>query len=798
MRNTVALMALLSHWRRHKVQLAMLLLGLSLATALWTGVQAINVEARASYAQAASALGGDKLSQIVAADGGTIAQSAYIALRRAGWQVSPVVEGEYRVGSVRVRLMGVDPMTMPPEAMTVPAIVTNLAGFMAPAGILYAAPETAARLGGGLVGADGLPIGLVMSDIGVAQRLLGMQGQISRLILSKIQPIGVPKLADVVPGLRVRPPDASGDLSRLTDSFHLNLTAFGLLAFLVGLFIVQSAIGLAFEQRRALVRTLRALGMPLSGVMVVLVVELVGLALVAGLVGVGMGYGIARVLLPSVAATLRGLYGAEVTGNLHMRLDWAAAGIAIAVAGTMAAAALHLTQIWRMPLLSVAQVGGGAAGARRLLRVQTAAGAGFAVLAGGLLLFGHGLAAGFGVLAALFLGAACFLPVAVAGLLGLARRGARSPVAEWFWADTRAQLPGLSLALVALMLALATNLGVGTMVSSFRLTFDGWLDQRLASELYVTTRDPAESRAVSAWLASRSDAVLPIWSAHIEIYGQPGELYGVADHATYRDNWPLLQATPDVWDAVAAGTGVLINEQLHYRQKIGLGDTLTLPGNWSPPVVGIYSDYGNPLVQVIANNATLAEHFPEISKLRMGVRVDPARAVALADAVREAFDLPVNNVVDQSAIKTLSRRVFERTFRVTAALNILTLGVAGVAMFASLMTLSGMRLPQMAPVWAMGLTRGALAQLEFVRSVMLAAMTFVVALPVGLGLAWVLLNVVNVEAFGWRLPMYLFPADWLTLAGFGLAAAALAAAVPVRHLARIHPNDLLQAFTNER
>ena len=46
------LTALLSHWRRHPFQLAMLLLGLSLATALWSGVQAINAEARAAYDRA--------------------------------------------------------------------------------------------------------------------------------------------------------------------------------------------------------------------------------------------------------------------------------------------------------------------------------------------------------------------------------------------------------------------------------------------------------------------------------------------------------------------------------------------------------------------------------------------------------------------------------------------------------------------------------------------------------------------------------------------------------------------------
>jgi putative ABC transport system permease protein len=50
------------------------------------------------------------------------------------------------------------------------------------------------------------------------------------------------------------------NLARLTESFHLNLDALGFLSFVVGLFIVHAAIGLALEQRRGLLRTLRACG----------------------------------------------------------------------------------------------------------------------------------------------------------------------------------------------------------------------------------------------------------------------------------------------------------------------------------------------------------------------------------------------------------------------------------------------------------------------------------------------------------------------------------------------------------
>ncbi|HEV7417195.1 MAG TPA: hypothetical protein VGN98_13645, partial [Tianweitania sediminis] len=86
---------------------------------------------------------------------------------------------------------------------------------------------------------------------------------------------------------------------------------------------------------------------------------------------------------------------------------------------------------------------------------------------------------------------------------------AKSPMAQWFWADTRQQLPGLGLAQMALLLAMAANVGVSTMVSSFRLTFVGFLDQRLSAELYVDADAVADRVAFETFLATRTDAVLP-------------------------------------------------------------------------------------------------------------------------------------------------------------------------------------------------------------------------------------------------------------------------------------------------
>ncbi|MDZ4759711.1 MAG: ABC transporter permease, partial [Alphaproteobacteria bacterium] len=529
-----------------------------------------------------------------------------------------------------------------------------------------------------------------------------------------------------------------------------------------------------------------------------LLLELVFLAFVAGAAGVTMGYFVASALLPDVASTLRGLYGADVPGALSLRPAWWASGVGIALAGMLVSAAESLWRVSRLPLLASAQPRAWVRASQSALRWQAGAAAGMLALAYAVLELGSGLFAGFAILGALLLGSALALPVVLAILLGLAQKPAHGPLATWFWADTRQQLPGLSLALMALMLALATNIGVGTMVSSFRTTLTGWLDQRLASELYVAARTEEESVALHAWLTPRVDAVLPVWSADDQIADQPAEVFGASDHATYRDNWPLLTSVPDVWNRLARGEAVIINEQLSRRENLGPGDSITLSRGWRATVAGVYSDYGNPVAQVIVGLDEWNQLYPDAPRLRYGVRIAPDKVQAIARELTADFGLPSGNIVDQASLKTLSLDVFERTFSVTAALNVLTLGVAGLAMFASLMTLSGMRLPQLAPVWAAGVTRRRLALLELARTMMLAALTLIAALPVGIGLAWVLLAVVNVEAFGWRLPMHLFPADWAQLGVLGFLAALLAALIPVRRLARLAPSDLLRVFANER
>ena len=784
------LSALLSHWRRNPVQLFAYLAGLALATALWSGVQAINAEARASYDAAATKLGEGQYDLLIPRQGDRIPQEDYISLRRSGWLVSPVIVGPLD----DVRLVGIDLVTSATGlgAGNVTSVPPALASET-----LLANEDTAQKLGP-LVNVTvdaGIAQGMAVGDIGLVQRLLG-RDDLSRLVLLPDQSLGQPDLSVIVPSLRIQQAQQVTSISQLTNSFHLNLTAFGLLSFAVGLFIVHSTIGLAFEQRRGMIRTLRSLGVPLRILVTLIAIEMLTLAAIGAGFGIVLGYLIAAFLLPDVAATLRGLYGAEISGTLELRASWWVSGLLLALVGTAAAHSSRIWQIAKMPRLASVRPRAWVIATASRFRLQSIIAV--LLLSATILLglFVKGLVAGFALLGCLLIGAALALPALAASILTLLQRYTTAPVWTWFWADTRQQLPGLSLALMALLLAVSANIGVSTMVSSFRLTFVSFLDQRLAPELFVQVKTKDQSIALAAFLDLHKIEVLPLSKTQVSITNKPVALYGVRVGPTYRNNWVFLDETDGAWDLVARDTAVVVNEQLARRAGIWVGDLVQVAPDLALPIAAIVGDYGNPQGQVIVSENLFQNLHPDLYPSQFGIRTTEAPSLR-AQLVNTA-DIDNNAIIDQASIKALSLEVFERTFVVTAALSILTLGVASFAILMSLLTLADLRVPQLAPVWALGLTRQRLGWLELLRAVLLAAIVVVCAIPLGLTLAWVLLTIINVEAFGWQLPMYLFPLEYVQLGGFALVAAFLAAMWPAIRLMRTPPSSLLRVFASER
>ncbi len=815
----ITLQALLSHWRRHRLQCFSIFTGLWLATALWTGVQALNSQARSDYARASGVLSGASQTQLVPRQGAHLAQALYVQLRTRGVQVTPVLEGRLQLsGSATqaVRLIGIEPLSLPAKMAVagVQAQAFELAAFIDSPGQAWISPDTLRQLnlqpGERARTRDGqlmpplvlqaeLAPGVIVVDIGHAQGLLGAPGQLSRLLLEK-QPTALP--ADIAAQLMLQTSGDDGDLQRLTDSFHLNLTALGLLAFVVGLFIAHAAIGLALEQRRGLIRTLRACGVSLRVLLTGLALELGAFALLGGLAGVVSGYLLASLLLPDFAASVRGLYGAQIAGQLSLSQQWWLAGVGVSLLGALLAGVSSVLRAARLPLLALAQPQAWRLAQGTWLRRQALVALLLGLVALGCWQWGNNLSSAFVLLAALLLAAALLLPalleLALAGLARLCRR----PLPQWFVADSRQQLPALSLALMALLLALAASVGVGSMTEGFRRTFTGWLDQRLSADLYLTPRDTAQAVQISDWLARQPEvtAVLPNWRVEWRLQQWPTQVQGIVDHPYYSNHWPLLEKSAGAWEQLAQGRGIMLSEQLARRLQLGLGDALQLPepSAQTMPVVGIYADYGNPKGHLLISADWLRQHWPQATLSNLGLTLASEHVPALKRALGQQFSLDDSRMVEQTTLKRWSAAVFERTFAATAALNSLTLGIAGVALFISLLSLGQSRLGQLAPLWALGVERRRLIWLTLGQTLMLSSCTVLLAIPLGLLLAWCLVAVVNVQAFGWRLPLYVFPGQLLQLAVLGVLTSFLASVWPLWQLARRQPSDLLRQFANER
>lgn len=814
---SLALLALLSHWRRHRVQCFSIFTGLWLATALWTGVQALNSQARSDYARASAVLTGPLQAQLIARNGERFDQALYVQLRRLGWAVSPVLEGRLRLPGEparSVRLIGIEPLSLPPASSVAGVQVQafDLQAFVGSPGQAWVGPDTLRQLNTSpgsptrdsegqllppMVLQPALAPGVIVVDIGHAQTLLNAPGQLSRLLLADTPG---PLPADIARYLELQPRQDDGGLQRLTDSFHLNLTALGLLAFVVGLFIAHAAIGLALEQRRGLIRNLRACGVSLKTLLGALVLELGLFAALGGLAGVASGYALAAWLLPDVAASLRGLYGAQVAGTLSLPAGWWLLGVLVSVLGALLAGLQSVMRAARLPLLALAQPQAWRLAQGPWLQRQALLAGLLLLLALGCGVFGAGLLSAFGMLAGLLLAAALLLPALLDRVLAWLARRCHRPLAQWFVADSRQQLPALSLALVALLLALAASVGVGSMTEGFRKTFVGWLDLRLSADLYVTPRDTAQGLQIVEWLKQQPGAsvVLPGWRADMQLQGWPVQVQGIVDHPAYRTRWPLLEQHSRAWQQLASGQAVMLSEQLARRLNLQLGDSLMLPADTpAMPVVGIYADYGNPKGHVLVNADWLRAHWPQATLAGLSVDLSAEGGASLKDALQRHFALDDSRVVEQARLKRWSTDVFNRTFAATAALNSLTLGVAGVALFINLLTLGQARLGQLAPLWALGVRRMQLVWLSLGQTLMLSSFTVLLAIPLGLLLAWCLVAVVNVQAFGWRLPLYVFPMQLLQLTVLGMLTSLLACAWPLWQLARRQPRELLRPLADE-
>ena len=278
----------MKHWLRKPLQFFFLLVGLSLATALWSSIQLLNSQAKNSYESAIKILATNEPEIILPKENRLIAIESFAMLRKAGWLVTPVLEGNLSQQS-SITIIGLDPFTMSEANGPLDELfkdTENLEKFVLKKNLAFASKTTAKKVENLSLKVDisvseKLLPNVLITDIAVAEKILKIKGKATRFELTAPSPNNKEILEEL--GLRLVTSQSKGDLEQLTKSFHLNLSAFGFLGFVVGLFIVYSTLNLAFEQRKVTYKTLRSIGVPIriiyaSTLSEIIILALIGLA----------------------------------------------------------------------------------------------------------------------------------------------------------------------------------------------------------------------------------------------------------------------------------------------------------------------------------------------------------------------------------------------------------------------------------------------------------------------------------------------------------------------------------------
>ncbi|MCG5510297.1 FtsX-like permease family protein [Ectothiorhodospira lacustris] len=829
--------ALVRDHRRHPWNLVFAVLGVALGVAIVVAVEIANSSASRAFELSMETITGRTTHQLIGGPGG-LDEGLYTRLRREGFRDSaPVVEGHVRIQGETFTLLGLEPFAERPfRDHAVGGRDGRINRLITEPGTVMLAAPTAARLGlaedetffltvgttphavtlVGIVSTDEPGLGgYVLADIATAQDLFRRHGRLDRIDLILTDERQMARLREMLPpGVRLEAAEArTRATAELSRAFHVNLLAMSLLALLVGAFLIYNTLTFAVLRRRHLLGNLRMQGMTRASVFGLIIAEAALLGLVGSLLGLAAGVVIGQGLVQLVTRTVTDLYFVVTVTQLALGPAVILKGLLLGLGVTLIAA---LGPAWEAAGVSPREAlrrSGLEHRVRRVLPWLVPAG-GLLMLAGFMLVDwpGQGLLPGFFALFLLILGYACLIPP----LVWLMARLLSGPLGLGFGVPGRLAARGIGagisrsgLAATALAIAVSATVGVGIMVDSFRSSVGLWLGQTLQSDLYVSAPgrsglgvNPVLPDDLPARVASLPSVAELSTARRVPLYTPRGplELMAIDPSVQTPDGYVYLEgASPArIWQRLAAEEVILISEPLAWRKGIGVGDSLALPtdrGERTFEVVGVVQDY-SAAQGMVTLHRTLYDRYwddPGVAALRLslapGVSLESGLSQLRALAV--TLDEPVL-ITAAGEIHAQSMAIFDRTFAVTHVLRLLTVGVAFIGILSALMALQLERAREHAVLRATGMTPWQLGGMVTLQSLLLGLAAGLAAIPLGILMSDVLIQVINQRSFGWSMIRTLPPAvpgEGLLLA---LTASLLAGAYPGYRMARVRPAEHLR------
>lgn len=634
---------------------------------------------------------------------------------------------------------------------------------------------------------------LAMLDIGTAQWRFERLGKLSRINL-RLRP-GADlartraQIAALLPAnARVVTPGASTDEAvRLSRAYRGNLTALALVALFTGGFLVYSTQSIAVLRRFRELAILHALGVTRREQAILILLGGVTLGILGAIPGVLLGHAVAGWGLDSLGGDLGAGYFRGMTPELRVHpLEWLAFGAlatAAAVAGTLKPA-LDAARTPTATALRAGDVGGRA--------VRTHRGLTLAMLLVSLALLpvppiGGLPLAGYAAIATLTMATVMAMPWLTATLL---RRlpTLRSAPYEVALAHLRGTTRFTSLSLSAIVVSFSLMAAMAIMVASFRMSLDEWMHKILPADLYLRAGHVGQSAWFPPTVLDRlaatpgierveggrfASVVLDARRPPLTLIARPIDPAS-ADRALWMEREaraPMPGDSVAVWVSEAAADLFGLEPDTTFDLPLGSGRV-------TASVRGVYRDYEHREGALILDRDTYVRLSRDARVNALSLWVRSGHSVAqVQEAVRARLPDGVHYEMRTPAeLRTLSLRVFDRTFAVTYLLELVAvlIGLFGIAASTSGQVLA--RRGEFGVLRHLGFTRRQVAATLAIEGAGAGLVGVIVGLASGGAVSLILIHVVNRQSFHWSMDLYV-PVALLAVLSAALILSAAAVAV---------------------
>jgi len=839
---------------RRRLQSLLFVLGITLGVAVGVAIDLANSSASRAFELSVRSVTGRATHQIVGTSSG-LPTDLYRRIRtELGLQTSaPVIDTAAQAVDLdgrSHRILGVDPFAeapfrdyLSPQNVSAETVAGLYAFIVEPNTALISTalaerydlqpgdtialrtrtrPEVSLRIAGLLAPDDALSRqaldNLLLVDIATAQEIAGTPGLLSRIDLILPEEFDLSLIETILPpgAALTTPADQRDALDQMTGAFRLNLQALSLLALLVGVFLIYNTVTFSVVQRRPVIGILRSLGTTRRQVFFLILSETIILGVVGTLLGLLAGVLLGQGTVRLVSQTINDLYFRVNVENVAIPGISLVKGAAIGIGASLLAALIPSYEATHTPPAGTMQRSGFERQTLRLIPYVTLTALLF--VAGGLaLLQVNSITLSFAALFLVLIGCALLTPLAMLttmhllmpltnGMFGVLGRMAPRAVVR--------SISRTGVAVAALTLAVSVIVGVSVMIGSFRQTVTDWLDTTLGADVYISPfNDDSGDIAVDIDPAIAGDLqaipgvewVSTVRSVTVTAPDYP-DLPPVnlvapdtdVTHSGRRFKW---NAAPggDYWGALLAGD-VIVSEPFAYRRNISRENNtivlLTDRGEQSFTVAGVYYDYTTDQGNVLMHASIYRRYFddPFVSAIALDVApgIDPQAILQTLETdalVGTGLQAQSNRALRDSVLT-----IFDRTFSITVALRLLATIVAFIGILSALMSLQLEHTRQYGVMRANGMTPRQLRTFTLIQTGLMGITAGLLAVPVGLVLALILIDVINVRSFGWTMDLTLAPQPFIQAFAVALAAALAAGLYPAWRSSR---HSVIQALRSE-